>query len=149
MWGFGVFTAASLACALAPNSTVLISARAMQGIGAAFLVPNSLGIARGASYWTLGGQLFAIGAGLGLLVPALTSAILGSVEKARSGIAAGILNATRQTGSVIGVALFRSLVGREDAFISGVRTELIISVILLIGAALLIALGARTSPHEP
>ena len=85
---------------------------------------------------------------MGLLVPALTSALLGSVEKARSGIAAGILNATRQTGSVIGVALF-SRGGREDALISGVRTALIISVILLIGAALLIALGARTSPHEP
>ncbi|MDE2061611.1 MAG: hypothetical protein KGJ00_04315 [Bradyrhizobium sp.] len=44
-----------------------------------------------------------IGGGLGLLVPALTAALLGSVEKSRSGIAAGVLNAIRQTGSVLGL----------------------------------------------
>jgi DHA2 family methylenomycin A resistance protein-like MFS transporter len=126
-------------------TTVIAAGAAISGVGCIAL----LGIVRGASYWSLGGQLFAIGAGLGLLVPPLTSTLLGSVEKARSGIAAGVLNATRQTGSVIGVALFGSLVGREDAFISGVRTALIISIILLIGAALMIALGGRTSPHEP
>src|SRR5215469_8103499 len=40
--GFAIFTAASLACALAPSQTVLIGARAVQGFGAAILVPNSL-----------------------------------------------------------------------------------------------------------
>src|ERR1700682_4842620 len=38
-----------------------------------------------------------------LPVPPLTSTLLGSVEKSRSGIAAGVLNATRQTGSGLGV----------------------------------------------
>jgi DHA2 family methylenomycin A resistance protein-like MFS transporter len=36
--GFAVFTLASLACALAPISTILIAARAVQGVGAAILV---------------------------------------------------------------------------------------------------------------
>ena len=44
MAGFAVFTAASLACALAPSSTSLIVARAVQGAGAAILVPNSLAL---------------------------------------------------------------------------------------------------------
>src|ERR1700759_4251814 len=44
MAGFAVFTAASLACALAPNAVVLIAARAVQGLGAAILVPNSLAL---------------------------------------------------------------------------------------------------------
>jgi DHA2 family methylenomycin A resistance protein-like MFS transporter len=44
MAGFAIFTAASLACALAPNTTILIAARALQGIGAALLVPNSLSL---------------------------------------------------------------------------------------------------------
>src|SRR6185437_14594199 len=64
-----------------------------------------LGMGPGTGYWAIGAQLTIIGAGLGLLVPPLTSALLGSVEKSRSGIAAGVLNATRQTGSVLGVAL--------------------------------------------
>src|ERR1043166_8219086 len=42
--GFAIFTIASLACALAPNLIVLIVARAVQGLGAAILVPNSLAL---------------------------------------------------------------------------------------------------------
>src|ERR1700726_2489748 len=42
MAGFAIFTAASVACALAPNAVALIAARAGQGLGAAILVPNSL-----------------------------------------------------------------------------------------------------------
>src|SRR4051812_6708529 len=44
MAGFAIFTAASLACALAPNAAILISARCIQGAGAAILVPNSLAL---------------------------------------------------------------------------------------------------------
>jgi MFS transporter, DHA2 family, methylenomycin A resistance protein len=70
------------------------------------------------------------------------------VEKARSGLAAGVLNSTRQTGSVLGVALFGSLIGRTDAFLFGARTALIMSAALLIGAAAAIAVGGRLGrPH--
>src|ERR1700757_1505800 len=44
MTGFAIFTAASLACALAPSALILIAARALQGFGAAVLVPNSLAL---------------------------------------------------------------------------------------------------------
>lgn len=40
--GVVVFAAASLACGLTPNLTFLIAARAVQGVGAALLVPGSL-----------------------------------------------------------------------------------------------------------
>src|SRR5689334_6719442 len=42
--GFALFTAASVACALAPNAGTLISARGVQGLAAAILVPNSLAL---------------------------------------------------------------------------------------------------------
>ena len=42
--GFAIFTAASVGCALAPNAGILIAARAVQGLGAAILVPNSLAL---------------------------------------------------------------------------------------------------------
>jgi EmrB/QacA subfamily drug resistance transporter len=42
--GLSAFTAASVICGLAPNTLVLIGARALQGIGGALLVPGSLAI---------------------------------------------------------------------------------------------------------
>lgn len=42
--GTALFAAASVLCALAPNLTLLLAARAAQGVGAAMLMPNSLGI---------------------------------------------------------------------------------------------------------
>ena len=42
--GIALFIVASLACALAPNAVVLIAFRAVQGIGAAIMVPGSLAI---------------------------------------------------------------------------------------------------------
>ena len=44
--GFIVFSAASLACGVAPNVGPLIIARAVQGVGAALLVPCSLALLR-------------------------------------------------------------------------------------------------------
>ncbi|WP_267892040.1 DHA2 family efflux MFS transporter permease subunit [Streptomyces sp. DSM 15324] len=44
LWSLGVFSAASLACALAPNVEGLVAARAVQGIGAAGMIPAALGL---------------------------------------------------------------------------------------------------------
>jgi EmrB/QacA subfamily drug resistance transporter len=46
--GLALFTAASAACALAPNVGVLIAARAVQGAGSALLVPLGLALLSGA-----------------------------------------------------------------------------------------------------
>ena len=124
----------------------LVAARVAERIGAPVTIAAGavmaaagclalLGIQPGTSYWATCAQLIVVGAGLGLLVPPLTSTLLGSVEKSRSGIAAGTLNATRQTGSVLGVALFGSLIGQSGAFIAGAHASLMISAGLLLAAA--------------
>jgi DHA2 family methylenomycin A resistance protein-like MFS transporter len=130
---------------LAPRIAERIGAPATIALGAgmaAFACLALLGIEHGSSYWMIGAQLTIIGGGLGLLVPPLTSTLLGSVEKSRSGIAAGVLNATRQTGSVLGVALFGALVGQTDAFMKGAHESLIISACLLLVAGMAIWIGA-------
>jgi MFS transporter, DHA2 family, methylenomycin A resistance protein len=101
-----------------------------------------LGIERGTSYWALFVPLIGMGCGIAFSVPPLTSALLGSVEKSRSGLAAGVLNSARQTGSVLGVALFGSLIGQTTDFIFGIRVALIISAALLVGSAAIAISGA-------
>jgi MFS transporter, DHA2 family, methylenomycin A resistance protein len=130
---------------IAPRVTERIGAPATIAAGAALSALGCLamlGIEAGTSYAAISAQLIAISGGLGLLVPPLTSTLLGSVEKSRSGIAAGVLNATRQTGSVLGVALFGSLAGRENAFMAGMHESLVISACLLLAAGATIWFGA-------
>ena len=120
-------------------------ARAAIAVGAAISAAGCaalLGIAPDTSYGAMALQLVAIGGGLGLLVPPLTSALLGSVKKEQSGIAAGVLNATRQTGSVIGVALFGAIVSRAGDFTAGAHAVLLICIALLVASACVIALPA-------
>jgi EmrB/QacA subfamily drug resistance transporter len=46
--GMGLFGAASVACAIAPSAGILVAARAVQGAGAAFVMPLALGLLTGA-----------------------------------------------------------------------------------------------------
>lgn len=81
--GLVVFAVASVLCAVAPTGWVLIAARCVQGVGAAFLVPSSLAMinarfagvqqARAIGTWTAWtGTAFVIGPPLGgVLVDAL------------------------------------------------------------------------------
>jgi DHA2 family methylenomycin A resistance protein-like MFS transporter len=130
--------AARVAERIGGTTTIAIGA-AISALGCLAL----LGIDARTSYHVLWLPLFALGAGLGLLVPPLTSTLLASVDKTRSGVAAGALNAARQTGSVIGVALFGSLVGRGDRFIAGTHEAIVISAALLFLAAAAIVIGGR------
>ena len=134
---------------LAPRLAERIGAPRAIALGSCIAAAGSLGlltVAPGTSYWAMGLQLIALGGGLGLLVPPLTSTLLGSVEKSRSGIAAGVLNSTRQTGSVLGVALFGSLIGQSDAFMAGTHLALAISAgLLLMAAAAIWCSGAKVA----
>jgi len=121
-------------------------------VGQALLAVGCLtliGIGQNTSYKALGVQLLAMGAGVGLTVPPMTSALLGTVGAKLSGVASGVLNASRQAGSVIGVALFGSLIERQRPFIPGIRMALMISAgVLLAGclSAFLIRPEGRRKP---
>jgi DHA2 family methylenomycin A resistance protein-like MFS transporter len=67
------------------------------------------GIGPDTSYGGMLGGLVLIPAGIGITVPVMTAVLLGSVPQSRAGVASGALNAVRQAGGAIGVALFGGL----------------------------------------
>jgi DHA2 family methylenomycin A resistance protein-like MFS transporter len=100
-----------------------------------------LGINASTSYNWLLVAFIVSGGGLGLLVPPLTHALLGSVDKSRSGIASGVLNSSRQTGSVLGVSLFGALIADSSRLISGAHIALAISAVILFTAGAIELIG--------
>jgi DHA2 family methylenomycin A resistance protein-like MFS transporter len=89
-----------------------------------------------------------IGVGLGFTVPSLTAAMLGDVSAERAGMAAGVLNAGRQTGGALAVAVFGALLADPAWFTVGLRVSLLAAGALLLvtsaGAAVLLPRrGAR------
>ena len=144
---FAPMMAAVLATNLvAARVTAAISARLTIAAGLAVMAASCIGllwIQQGSSYASLCAQFIALGGGLGLLVPPLTSTLLGSVAKHRSGVASGVLNAMRQTGSVLGVALFGSLVGGSAGFIPGTKIALAAAAVLTLVALTAVMIGVR------
>jgi DHA2 family methylenomycin A resistance protein-like MFS transporter len=86
------------------------------------------------SFYTLLPIFLLIPSGMGLGVPAMTTAILASVDKAFSGTASAVLNAARQAAAAVGVALFGALAG-ENRVVWGLHMSAIISACLLVWAA--------------
>ncbi len=96
-----------------------------------------LGMGPATTYPTVVGQLVLLGIGLGVLVPPMTSAVLGSAPPTHAGVASGTLTTARQAGSVAGVALFGSLAAGH--LVRGLHASLLISVALCV---LVVALAA-------
>jgi DHA2 family methylenomycin A resistance protein-like MFS transporter len=123
---------------LGPRLSERFGAAAVIALGAAIAAAGAatlLIVGKQTPYALLCVQLLALGGGLGLLVPPLTSMLLGSVARERSGIASGVLNSARQTGSVIGVALFGALVAQDATFMPGLKVALGLAVGLLVASA--------------
>jgi EmrB/QacA subfamily drug resistance transporter len=72
----------------------------------AFIRPTS-GIA------LFGWSLSVVGVGLGLVMVAATSAVLGSVPGERSGMAASAVNTSRELGAVVGVSVLGAIVNAQ------------------------------------
>jgi EmrB/QacA subfamily drug resistance transporter len=75
--GTVLFAAASAACALAPGAAALIAARAVQGVGAALMVPQSLAIISAAFPQEIRGRAIGTWAGAASITTALGPAVGG------------------------------------------------------------------------
>ena len=107
-----------------------------------------LGIGADTNYGWLLPSFILMGGGLGTMVPPLTHALLSSVDKARSGIASGVLTASRQTGSVLGVSLFGSLIATAPMIVHGTRISLAISAGVLLASCIIELIGMATEKNE-
>lgn len=172
--GLLIFTVASLLCALAPSGGVLIAARCLQGVGAAFLVPSSLAMinarfsgadqARAIGTWTAWtGTAFVVGPVLGgvlvdvlnwrwifgvNIVPLAVTLYL-TTKLSHTEIAADRSARIDVTGAVLTAV---GLTGTVYALIEQQRLGLsdpVVAVTLTIGVACLVAFGwwERRAPH--
>ncbi|OWJ62186.1 MFS transporter [Paraburkholderia caledonica] len=90
-----------------------------------------------------------IPSGMGLAVPAMTTAVLASAQASRAGTASAVLNTARQAGGAVGVAAFGALASGAAAtqIVSGMQAATAISVGLL-GFAGVISCLVHPQPHS-
>jgi DHA2 family methylenomycin A resistance protein-like MFS transporter len=104
------------------------------------------------SYLQIVFGLMLFGAGAGGVIPAVTAAAVASVPSPQVGIASATLNASRQMGGVLGVAVLGGMAGTGGSLMGGTHTALLIATVALAGVALLGALGMtprRSAQIEP
>ena len=74
--------------------------------------------------WLAVAPMLAIGFASGFISPAATSPALGTVDRRRAGVAAAALNAARQSGSALGVAIFGACIATLQPFPAAMRVAL-------------------------
>jgi DHA2 family methylenomycin A resistance protein-like MFS transporter len=88
----------------------------------------ALALARpGTPYGLLVAPMIAAGFGTSFTMPAATAAVMGAAPPERGGLASGALNASRQVGGAIGVALLGALVAAQGSFAPGMRAAMLIA----------------------
>jgi MFS transporter, DHA2 family, methylenomycin A resistance protein len=129
--------------------TARIGARAAMAAGAGFAALGYALLARLTADSSYGDMLVAfaiIPFGMGVAIPVMTTTILGSVEQQWSGTVSGALNAARQAGGAIGVAIFGALVaGGGTAVVTGLHAAAWLSTALAGIAAVTVWKGVQ---HE-
>jgi MFS transporter, DHA2 family, methylenomycin A resistance protein len=110
-------------------------------IGGAGLLGLALVSAR-AALLSVVAPMLAVGVGASLAMPAMTHAAIDHTPKERAGIGSAVLNASRQVGGVVGIALLGALIGGH--FMVGMhRGMLLAGALFLAGSGLSLAFVER------
>ena len=86
---------------------------------------------------------FAIGFGVSFTTPAMTFGAIHAVDESRAGIAAAVLNTVNQVGSLIGVAVFGTILALSPNLMAGMHSTLTIAGSLFVIAAVVSILVMR------
>ena len=112
-------------------------------IGGAGLLGLALVSAR-ASLFSVVGPMLAVGMGASLAMPAMTHAAIDHTPKERAGIGSAVLNASRQVGGVVGIALLGALIGGR--FMVGMHWGMLLAgALFLAGSGVSLAFVERAS----
>ena len=144
----GMFVA--IASALSGRVTARLGPRVPMLVGLVCGAAGYLGlIAAGprTSYPLLVAPLVAAGFGMAFTMPAATAAIIEAAPANRAGIASGVLNAARQAGGAIGVALLGTLIAR-GTFASGLHEAMGVSAAAFAIAAMVSAVAIRRGTDD-
>jgi DHA2 family methylenomycin A resistance protein-like MFS transporter len=107
------------------------------GIGGLGLAGLALLTTRASPLWVTVGPMVAMGIGAALAMPAMTHAAIDHTPKERAGIGSAVLNASRQVGGVIGIALLGALISGRGQFVVGLHRGMVIcGALFLIGSVL-------------
>ncbi|MCC3376748.1 MFS transporter [Cohnella sp. REN36] len=89
--------------------------------------------------------LLLIGFGVSLTIPALVAAVMSAVPREQTGAASGALNASRQLGATLGVAVLGAILAGSGSLLAGVHTVLYACGAVLLGGSVLslAAMGKR------
>jgi len=98
-------------------------------------------------WWQVLPGILVFGLGLTLTVSPLTSAILGAIEPARSGIASAVNNAVSRVSGLIVIAMLAVIIG-GSLDLDGVHRAMIVTAGLLILGGVVSFLGIRNPVHE-
>jgi MFS family permease len=93
--------------------------------------------------------LVALGFGIGLSTPALQTAAMAAIDRARSGMAAGVSSTARYLGGVIGVGIVSSLLSGAEPLTAHRATVQVLAVVLMLALGVAIALPARETALRP
>ena len=97
-------------------------------------------------YIVMATGLFFFGFGTGMMAPAMTAAVLSETPTEKSGIASAVLNASRQVGGALGVAVVGVLLNGHNFVIMMHIALVIVALLFLIGIGLTL-MFLRFPPH--
>jgi DHA2 family methylenomycin A resistance protein-like MFS transporter len=99
-------------------------------------------------YWLIL-PLAAIGSGIAFAMPAATVIAIQAVPKERAGMASATFTTSRQLGSLLGVAIFGTILASTSDFVTGMRITLVIAGLLfMLGLVLAYFIGPHASAHH-
>ena len=125
----------------------------------ASLVAMSIQLEPDVKIWTLLPFFTLGGIGFGLVLPAATTSVIAAVVPEKSGVASGLMQAVRQLGGALGVAIAGAIVlsqteglGPRDpalagAFVNGVQDVLLFTGCVALGGAAISALLLLSRPR--